>query len=78
MGDYLIVHAGFALRKLDPADAEDKTYTWSSSADAVATVSTSGVVTAVSEGTATITAFVQSGSGPDGDRQGVPAKDRGA
>jgi hydrogenase expression/formation protein HypC len=23
LGDYLILHAGFALRKLDPADAED-------------------------------------------------------
>lgn len=23
VGDYLILHAGFALRKLDPADAED-------------------------------------------------------
>lgn len=22
-GDYLLLHAGFALRKLDPADAED-------------------------------------------------------
>ncbi|MBR3561440.1 MAG: Ig-like domain-containing protein, partial [Oscillospiraceae bacterium] len=39
-----------------PADAEDKTVVWSSSADAVATVDSSGLVTAVGVGTATITA----------------------
>gem|GEM_PF-1591094 len=39
-----------------PANATDKTVTWSTSNAAVATVSTSGVVTGVSAGTATITA----------------------
>ena len=39
-----------------PDNATDKTITWSSSNAAVATVSNSGLVTAVKEGTATITA----------------------
>lgn len=38
-----------------PADAEDKTVTWTSSDEAVATVSTAGKVTAVSAGTCEIT-----------------------
>lgn len=37
-----------------PADAEDKTVTWSSSDEGVATVSTAGKVTAVSDGTCKI------------------------
>lgn len=41
---------------VEPADATDATVTWSSSDEAVATVSAEGVVTAVAEGTATITA----------------------
>ena len=38
-----------------PASAADDTYTWASSAPAVATVDQNGVVTAIAEGTATIT-----------------------
>ena len=41
---------------VQPSDATDKTVTWGSSNSAVATVSSSGVVTAVKEGSATITA----------------------
>ena len=43
------------IATVSPADADDKTVTWSTSNSAVATVS-GGVVTAVKEGTATITA----------------------
>ena len=46
-----------------PSDASDKSLTWSSSNTSVATVSESGVVTAVSEGTTTITAVAKDGSG---------------
>ncbi|MBQ7985707.1 MAG: Ig-like domain-containing protein, partial [Clostridia bacterium] len=44
-----------------PADATDKTVKWSSSNPAIATVSSSGKVTAVGLGTATITATTQDG-----------------
>ena len=47
-----------------PSDAVDKTVTWSSDKTSVATVNaTTGVVTAVAEGTATITATANDGSG---------------
>ncbi len=45
-----------------PADATNKTITWSSGATEVATVDASGVVTGVSAGTATITATSADGS----------------
>lgn len=45
-----------------PADATDKSVTWSSSNDAVATVSSSGLVTLVSNGSATITATTVDGA----------------
>ena len=44
-----------------PDDAEDKSVTWSSDNEAVATVSQSGVVTAVSAGAATITVTTTDG-----------------
>lgn len=47
-----------------PADATNKTVTWSDEgANAAATVSSTGLVTAVKEGTATITATAADGSG---------------
>lgn len=46
-----------------PDNATDKTVAWSSSNAAVATVDNNGVVTAVAEGTATITAKANDGSG---------------
>ncbi|TLS53435.1 hypothetical protein FE782_03970 [Paenibacillus antri] len=42
--------------RFEPADATDQSASWSSDNEAVATVSSSGVVTGVSPGTATITA----------------------
>jgi len=45
-----------------PANATNKTVTWSSTNPAVATVNSSGLVTAVSAGTATITATSQNGN----------------
>lgn len=45
-----------------PESATDKTLTWSSSSPSIATVDQSGVVTAVSDGTATITAVAVGGA----------------
>jgi hypothetical protein len=44
-----------------PANADNKNITWSSSSTAVATVSSTGLVAAVSEGTATIIAITEDG-----------------
>lgn len=41
---------------VEPEDADNKTVTWSSSAEEFATVDSNGLVTAVAEGSATITA----------------------
>ncbi len=53
-----------SVSNVSPSDAVDKTVTWSSSNPSVASVDAStGVVTAVAEGTATITATAHDGSG---------------
>ena len=53
-----------SVSNVSPSDAVDKTVTWSSDKTSVATVNaTTGVVTAVAEGTATITATANDGSG---------------
>ena len=48
---------------ISPSNATDKSVTWSSSNTSVAKVSNTGLVTAVSEGTATITCKANDGSG---------------
>ena len=50
------------LATVEPANASEKTITWSSSNKKVATVSSSGVVTAVSTGETVITAITKDGS----------------
>ena len=49
-----------------PENADDKTVTWSSSNESVATVSSDGVVDIVAPGTAVITATANDGSGVKG------------
>lgn len=51
---------------VNPSDATNKELTWSSSADAVATVDQTGKVVAVKEGKATITATAKAASGVKG------------
>ena len=51
------------IATVEPSNATNKTVTWSSSAENVATVDNSGKVTAVGAGTATIKATAQDGSG---------------
>ena len=46
---------------IEPTNATNKNVTWSSSNESVATVSSNGVITAVSEGTATITSTTEEG-----------------
>ena len=48
---------------VEPADAANQDVTWESSNTSIATVSADGTVTAISAGTATITATAQDGSG---------------
>ncbi len=48
---------------VSPANATDPTYVWESSNEAIATVNSSGVVTALAEGTANITATANDASG---------------
>lgn len=50
-----------AITTISPSNAEDKTLTWTSSDEAVATVDEQGNVTAVGGGTATISATANSG-----------------
>jgi uncharacterized protein YjdB len=47
---------------ITPEDATNQNVTWASSAPAIATVATDGTVTAVAEGTATITATTEDGN----------------
>ena len=46
---------------IEPADTDDKTVTWSSSNETVATVDGNGLITFIGEGTATITARTSNG-----------------
>ena len=57
-GDALTLTATIA-----PETADDKTFTWSSNNEAVATVSAVGIVSALAAGNATITATANDGSG---------------
>ena len=57
-GEYITLVA-----TVTPSNADNKSVSWSSSSDAVATVDASGKVTAVSKGTATIKAEAKDGSG---------------
>ncbi len=56
-----------SVTAVTPAEATDKTYTWSSDAESVATVDADGKVTAVAAGTAHIRATANDGSGVYGE-----------
>lgn len=59
----LLVGESFTLTStVSPENAKNKNITWASSAPNIATVSTSGLVTAISEGSATITVTTEDGS----------------
>ena len=63
----LAVNATFTFTAIvTPDNATDKSVTWTSSSDAIATVTTAGVVKAVAPGTAVITATANDGSGATG------------
>ena len=55
--------ATLTVENVEPADATDKTVTWSSSNESVATVDKDGKVTGIAVGEATITATANDGSG---------------
>ena len=55
--------ANVSVTEVLPANATDKTYTWSSDNEDIATVDQNGVITAVATGTANITATANDGSG---------------
>lgn len=59
--DLCVSQTTSAITTISPSDAEDKTLTWTSSDEAVATVDEQGNVTAVGGGTATISATANSG-----------------
>lgn len=55
-----------AVSGITPDNAVDKTYTWSSSDESVATVDQNGIVTAISKGETSIMATANDGSGVSG------------
>lgn len=59
--DLCVAQTTSAITTISPSNAEDKTLTWTSSDEAVATVDEQGKVTAVGGGTATISATANSG-----------------
>jgi uncharacterized protein YjdB len=60
-----IGHTGTLAETISPADADNKNVEWTSGDTGIATVSGTGVVTGVAEGTTTITVTTQDGSFTD-------------